>query len=152
MDISNIDVNNTILSESVQMKKGFKCLYGCLDDFIRSLILIMPKTSEYVTNFIDNKIFLYCDGELLEKYKNIWSKTDELKSVALTAFPVHDDKYIKSKIKTNSKKINTHFYDLIVPEDGIKCNCMTMISIDSLFIYREKIMCLFTSTFRWLQL
>lgn len=115
---------------------------------IRSLILIIPKMSEYVTTFIDNKIFLYSDGDLLEKYKNIWSKTDELKSFALTAFPVHDDKYIKSKIKANSKKINTHFYDLIVPEDGIKCNCMTMISIDSLFIYSKKIMCLFTSTFR----
>lgn len=33
MDIWDIDVNNTILSESVQMKKEFKCSYGCLDDY-----------------------------------------------------------------------------------------------------------------------
>ena len=39
------------------------------------------------------------DDNLLERYKSIWSKTEELKGVKLTALPLNDDRYIKTKIK-----------------------------------------------------
>ena len=41
----------------------------------------------------------------------------------------------------HNKKINNHFYDLGVPEDGVECNCMIMISTDFLFIYKRKHTC-----------
>ena len=41
------------------------------------------------------------DDKLLEKYKNIWRRTEQFKGVGLTILPVHDDKYIKTKTKTN---------------------------------------------------
>lgn len=38
----------------------------------------------------------------------------------------------------HDKKINNHFYDLGVPEDGVECNCMIMISTDFLIIYKKE--------------
>ena len=56
---------------------------GCLDQVIRSLILIMPKMSGYVKTFKvknegedkNNKLmpFYIDDEKLLEKYKTIWT-------------------------------------------------------------------------------
>ena len=52
------------------------------------------------------------DYELLQNYKRIWSKTEEWISVGHTALPGHDDKYIKTKMKTYSNKTNTDHCDL----------------------------------------
>ena len=71
----------------------------------------------------------------------VWlSMIEKLKSIKLTALPFYDDKYFKTKIKTNRKKINPGFYDLGVPKDGIECKCAELIFIDSLFT-RENITC-----------
>ena len=34
------------------------------------------------------------DEKLLKKYKAIWTKIDNLKSIELNALPVYDDRYI----------------------------------------------------------
>ena len=47
--------------------------------------------------------------------------------------PVYDDKCIKTKIRTHGNKVYTDFYDLGVPEDGVECECILIISIDSIF-------------------
>ena len=54
----------------------------------------------YVKTFDkDNKLksFGVDDDNLLKKYKSITSKIRQLKGVRLTALPVHDDKYYKTK-------------------------------------------------------
>ena len=38
------------------------------------------------------------DENLLEKYKTIWTKNEDLKNIELNALPVYDDRYIKPKI------------------------------------------------------
>ena len=42
---------------------------------------------------------------LLEKYKAIWTKIEDLKNIELNALPVYDDKYIKTKIRTYKEKV-----------------------------------------------
>ena len=37
------------------------------------------------------------DKKLLEKYKTIWIKIEDLKNIELNALPVYDDRYIKIK-------------------------------------------------------
>ena len=56
----------------------------------------------------------------------------------LNALPVHDDRYIKSKMITYSNKVYTDFHGLNVPEDDIECECFTVISVDSLLVYENK--------------
>ena len=38
--------------------------------------------------------------EQLEKYKAIWTKIENFKNIELNAFPVYDNRYMKTKIRT----------------------------------------------------
>ena len=67
----------------------------------------MPKMSGYVKTFkvkeedIDKNntlmSFSIDDEKLLEKYKAIWTRIEDLKNIELNALPVYEDSYIKSQ-------------------------------------------------------
>ena len=40
------------------------------------------------------------DDTQLKKYKTIWIKIEDLKSIELNALPVYDDRFMKTKIRT----------------------------------------------------
>ena len=84
----------------------------------------------------NNKVMSFCidDEKVLEKYKAIWTKIEDLRNIELNALPVYDDRYIKTKIRTYSDKVYTNFRGLNVPEDDIECESFTVISINSLLI------------------
>ena len=46
------------------------------------------------------------DDKLLEKYKAIWTKIENLQNNTL---PVYDNRYIKTKIRTYGDKVYTTF-------------------------------------------
>ena len=52
--------------------------------------------------------------KLLEKYKDIWNKIEDLKSIKLNALPVYDDRYIKAKTRTYDDKVYTNIVGLNV--------------------------------------
>ena len=78
-----------------------------LDEVIRPLVLLLPKISSYDKIFKDkggykknnNKLMSIHinNNKLLEKYKTIWTKIEDLKNTELDALPVYDDRYIKVK-------------------------------------------------------
>ena len=82
--------------------------------------------------------FLIDHEKLLEKYKAIWTKIEDLKNIELDALPVYDNWYIKTKVKTYGDKVYTNFSGLNVPKDDIECESFTVISIDYLLVYNEK--------------
>ena len=88
----------------------------------------------------NNKLmsFRIDDEKLLEKYKAIRIKIEDLKNIKLNALPVHDDRYIKTKIRTFGDKVYTDFRGLNVPEDDKECEYFTVISIDFLLVYDTK--------------
>ena len=43
----DINIDNTVISKLVETKTNFKYLIECLDKTIRTLVLILPKMSEY---------------------------------------------------------------------------------------------------------
>ena len=55
------------------------------------------------------------DQKLLEKYKAVWTKIEDLKNIKLNALPVYDDRYIKTKLRTYDVKVYTKFCGLNVP-------------------------------------
>ena len=83
--IWDVNVDNKFILKLVKTKINSKYLIGYLDKVIRTLVLIMPKTSGYVKTFKvnegDNKFMSFCidDQKLLEKYKTIWTKIEDLK-------------------------------------------------------------------------
>ena len=107
----------------------------------------MPKMSgygEYVQTFKvkekNNKLmsFRIDDKKLLEKYKAICTKIEDLKSIKLNALQVYDYSCIKSKIRRFGDKVYSNARCLNVPEDDIECKSSTVISIDSLLLYDMK--------------
>ena len=83
--------------------------------------------------------FLIDDEKLLETYKTICTKIEELRNIDLNALPVYDDRYIKTKIRTYADKSYTNFIGLNLPEDNIECECFTVIAIDSFLVYEKNI-------------
>ena len=57
--------------------------------------------------------FLIDDDKLLEKYRTILTKIEDLKNIELNAFPVYNDRYIKTKIRRYGDKVCVHL-------DGVK--------------------------------
>ena len=55
------------------------------------------------------------------------------------ALPVDDDRYIKTKIIKSDDKVHTIFFGLNLADDGVKCESFTIISINSLIVYRKNI-------------
>ena len=113
--IWDLIVDNLIISKLVKAKTNSKYLIGYLDKAIRPLVLKMPEMSGYVKTFKvkegNNKLTSFCidDQKLLEKYKAIWMKIEDLKNIKLNALPVYDDRYIKNKIRTYGDKVYTNF-------------------------------------------
>ena len=81
-------------------------------------------------------MYLRIDNDkLLEEYRTIWTKIEDLRNIQFNAVPVDDDRYIKTKIGTYGDKVYTNFLDLNVSENKVVCNSFTVISIDSLLVY-----------------
>ena len=76
-----------VISKLVKTKTNSKYLIRYLDKDIKPLVLIMPKMSGYVKTFkVENKInklmsFCIDDEKLLERYKAIWTKSEDLKNI-----------------------------------------------------------------------
>ena len=119
--IWEVNVDNIVILELVKTKTNSKNLIGYLDKAIRPLVLVMPKMSRYVTTFKgkdgdkdkNNKLmsFRIDDEKLLEKYKAIWSKIEDLKNIELNALPVCDHRYIK--LKQEQTAIHTRYLKMI---------------------------------------
>ena len=143
--IWDVNVDNIVVSKLVETKTNSKYLIGKkFDKAIRPLASIMPKMNGYVKTFkVENKInklmsFRIDDEKLLEKYKAIWTKIEDLKNIELAALPVYDVRYIKTKIRTSGDKVYTNFRLFNVPEDDTECETFTFIFIYSLPVFDEK--------------
>ena len=67
--------------------------------------MVFPKMSKYVKKFKikiedeNNKLMSFCiDNEkLLEKWKTVWTKVEDLKNIEMKALPFYKDICIKTK-------------------------------------------------------
>ena len=88
------------------------------------------KNNELMSFRIDNE-------KLLEKYKPVSTKIENFKNIELNALPVYDDRYIKTEIRPYADEV-PYFRGLNVPEDDMECEFITVISIDSLPVCKNK--------------
>ena len=86
--MQDINVDNIVISKLVGTNTNSKYLIRYLNKFIRLLVFVLPKMRGYVKTFEvknrhsnkNNKLmpFSIDDKKLLEKYKAIWSKIEDL--------------------------------------------------------------------------
>ena len=148
MKIWDVDVGNVVkILNLIKMKNNSKYLIRYLGDVIRPLVMVLPKMSGYIKTFKDkdkNKnnqlMFFRIDNDkLIEKYKTIWTKIEDMQNIELNALPVYDDdRYIKTKIKINCDKFYTNVCGLNVQEDGVGWESITIISIHYFLVYENK--------------
>ena len=88
---------------------------------------VKDKNNELMSSRID-------DERLLEKYKAIGTKIEDLKNIWLN----DNDRYNKNKIRTYDNRVYTNICVLNIPEDDLECESSKVISIDSLLVYENK--------------
>ena len=91
MHIWDVNVDNIVISKLVKTKTNSKYLTWYLDLVIKPLVLILPKMSGYVKTFKvkdrdkgknNNLMSFRIDYEkLLQKYRAIWTKIEDLKKL-----------------------------------------------------------------------
>ena len=64
-------------------------------DAIRQLVLMLPKTSEYVRTFKnkDKKMSFHIDDKFSENYRTTWTKIENLKNIGLNTSSVYSYRY-----------------------------------------------------------
>ena len=95
--IWDIDFDNIVISKLTETKNNSKYLIEYLDE---AMVLIIPKMCVSVKSFKDKnnkmKFLRIDDDKLLEKYKTIWTKIEDLKNTELNALPIYDNRYMKN--------------------------------------------------------
>ena len=115
---------------------GCKYFIGYLDDddVIKPLCIILSQVSGYIKYFDNdrkNMSFLIEDESVYLKYNKVWHKIKKLLNRKFHGQPIHDDRYVKTKVKTFDEAIKTHFSDNKVPKEKSHYICIAVICIDS---------------------
>ena len=75
--------------------------------------------------------FFIKDDELLERYNEIWEKIKNSIRKEFDSKPVHNEKYLNTKIKSYNGKINTNFHRNKIPREDSQFICLSLILINS---------------------
>ena len=77
---------------------------------------------------------------MMKKYqKNIQKYGIKLKVYLKKSYErVHNDKYIKTKIKIYNEKVHTNFQHNKIPKDRKYCACLSIILLDSIFVDSDR--------------
>ena len=96
----------------------------------------------YAKHFDSNKkmSFKVSDNKLLKKSKKIWEKVANLLTIKFDSEPIYGDvdKYIKTKIKTYSDRVNKNFHGQKVPKENARYKCISLKMLDSVIRVNKK--------------
>ena len=70
---------------------------------------------------------------MLEKFNEIWEKVKNSIKKKFDSELVYNGKYLKAKIKSYKRKINTHFHTNKMPKESSTFVCLSVIVIGSVF-------------------
>ena len=115
-------------------EKGFKYFTGYKDaKKIKSLCIFLPKMTAYKKDFDENKYmsFLIKDNKLLEKYSEIWKKVRNAIKKECDSNPGYIKKYLRTKIKSYKRKINTNFCNNKISKEGSQYICLSVTLLGS---------------------
>ena len=75
--------------------------------------------------------FVINNDSVLDKYNEIWSKIKKTLNTKFHSMPVHDEKYIKAKVKEFNSVTKAIFLGDEIPKENIHYTCAASITIDS---------------------
>ena len=93
---------------------------------------------KYFGNGDKNMSFVIKDDMCLNKYNEIWDKIKGKLNIKFHSMPVHDEKYIKAKVREFNGVIKTNFLGDEIPKEDIHYTCIACITIDSAMRMEKK--------------
>ena len=142
--LDSVDLDKIVVSRKWKISDTtYKYLCAYLNnDIIQPLCVILPQMNGSIKYFDDggkNMSFVTDDGEIYEKYNEIWEIVRKLLKVKFTVGPVRDDKYIVAKLKIFNGTNRTTFTDNAIPIERNLYTCIPAIDIDSVLkIYNNR--------------
>ena len=82
--------------------------------------------------------FLIKDDNVLDKYDEIWDKIKEKLSIKFHSESVHDQTYIKAKVREFDGKIKKHFLGNDVSKENMHYTWIACVTIDSVMRMNKK--------------
>ena len=136
ISLDSVDLNKIVVSNTWKINDTtYKYLCGYLNnDTIQPLCVILPQMNGNIKYFHDggkNMSFVTDDGEIYEKYNEIWEVVRKLLKLKFTVGSVRDDKYIIAKLKIFNRINRTTFTDNAIPIGRNLYTCIPAIDIDS---------------------
>ena len=138
-----VNTSKIVVSDNLKYDDGFKYFIAYLhdDDIIRPLCIILSQMSGYIKYFDNggkNMSFKIEDENVYLKYTKIWNKIKKPLGITFHSQPIHDDKHIKTKVKTFSSMINTLFSGNEISKARNHYICIASICIDSVLKVDKK--------------
>ena len=151
-NLKEVEVDKIIVSNKIKRNnETSKIFIDYMDDIsgiVTPICIILPQMSSWIKYFENggnNLSFKIEDDSVYLKYNEIWNKIKELLGgLKLYSEPIHDENYIKTKVKTFSKIVKALFDRGKIPKERIEYACIACISLDSVLKVDKKIIHRFT--------
>ena len=141
LDLINVD-QIVVSDKSKYSDDDFKYFIGYKEgEIVKPLCIILPQMSGYIKYFKNsgkNMSFLIKDGDVLDKYNQIWYKIKNKLNIKFYSMPVYDQIYIKAKVGEFNDVIKTSFLGGKVPKENMHYTCIVCITIDSIMRMEKK--------------
>ena len=104
IDLMSVNVDQIVVSDKFKHNnEGFKYFIGYQEgEIIKPLCIILPQMTGYIKYFEYGGMsmsFLIKNGEVWEKYIQIWGLIKNKLGIKFHSSPAHDKKYLKTKVK-----------------------------------------------------
>ena len=102
----------------------------------------MNRYIKYFENGGKNMSFMVKNGNVLNKYHEIWDEIKEKLNIKFHSMAAYDKKYIKAKVREFDGVIKTNFLGDKIPKEN-KHTCIAYITVDSVMRMEKKDICKF---------
>ena len=135
IDLMSVNVDQIVVSDKFKHNnEGFKYFIGYQEGgIVKPLCIILPQMSGYIKYFENggkNMSFFIKDGEVWEKYEQIWKVIKNKLSIKFYSKPVYDQKYLKANVREFDGVIKTNFLGNDTPKENMYYTCIACITID----------------------
>ena len=135
-------------------EKNYKYFIGYRDNNykVKPFSITLPKISTYVKHDGQTKWrhFLIEDGELLEKYNDVWNKVSNSVKKEFDTKPIYNKKFLKTKKKSYGVE-TTDFYDKEMPKVGLYYICIAVIFIDYVFRKDKRLLSIDINEYKYIE-
>ena len=143
IDLMSVNIDHIVVSAKFNHNNnGSTYFIGYQESkIIKPLCIILPQMTGYIKYFEYggmNMSFLIKNNEVWEKYKQIWCLIKNKLGIKFHSSPLHDKKYLKTKVKEYDGVIKTNFLGNDLPKENKHYTCIACITTDSVMGIEKK--------------